>query len=215
MRFVTLSGLFASAVFANAWPLPPETSEEPRSGLLVSVLRYDGASHGHLLVEIENASSSAATFSSVGLYFIPERASDVAVQRLAALDGFQLESKRKKISPHRLTSMSLGAGQKVRVYVFVYSLDPQRHLSGSKTPYRVATSRLPISLMNALADGVERETQRQAGLDRDSVDSMVQRRVNDIRRANWVTLEGEGPLEAAFQAGQPTPIDSVDDMQWR
>jgi hypothetical protein len=206
MRFfigvALVSGLSLAAPLSV--PVPPETPEVPTSGLLAKVLRYEGNSHGQMLLSLENPTKGSVLFSAAGLYFVPDMQADVAPQRLGAVGGFDIEKTRRKNST-RAETLTLAAGEKVTLRLDVYCIDHQRPAPNSQTPYRLGLARLPKELVKAIDVETQPVARQNGGFSDERAKSAVQGLVWENRNKNWVKLDGEGAREAGFQEGQPTP----------
>lgn len=169
-------------------PLPPNPNEAP-SGLLIRVVRYEGATNGGMLVEVKNPTAEPIEFVPGGLFFVPEVDPDRAPQRLGAVGSFQLKGKREhkvRVDPSR--SLQLGLD--------VYCIDSHRSSPSSRTPFRVGKERMPRELSQAINDNSVKASESYGGVHAAPAKDAVQGEVWKTRNQKWIKLDGESKQEA-------------------
>jgi hypothetical protein len=158
-------------------------------GLQLRVVRYEGSTNGAITVDVRNTSDAAKTFDARGLYFVPVGDPDRAPQRLGAVGPFLKGGER-------MTTMTLAPGQSAKVTLDVYCIDSHRPSPDEKTPFRLAKTRIPPVLTQAITKAAEEAAAPYGGVTAPPAKSAVQGQVWKNRDAKWIKLDGEGQQEA-------------------
>lgn len=183
----------ATSTAAPFAPLPPVEKGAPPTGLELRIVSYDGATNGELRVEVRNPGAQAATFSPVGLYFIPNVRTDLAPQRLGAVGTLQLRSNE---GWKRRDDVSVAPGASAQLKLDVYCIDSHRPSPTSGTPFRLAKDRMPKQLARDIDTATKMKAAPLGGIGAPNAKSAVQTEVWENRNKAWYKLDGEGAQEA-------------------
>ena len=182
-----------SALSSFAAPLEPVPAEpnSPRSGLLLQVLHYDGATNGTVTVQVKNPTAAAQDFSPRGLFFVPDVDPDHAPQRLGAVGSLL-----QKGAKDRADTLRLGPGQSATLMLDVFCIDSHRPSPSSSTPFRVGKERMPRQLSQSIDSNTKAAATSLGGVNAPPAKSAVQQEVWKTRDQKWIKLDGEGSQEA-------------------
>lgn len=161
-----------------------------RGPLEIRPVRYEGGSHGNMLVKVKNTGAHTERFSAEGLYFVPKMAPDHAPQRLGAAGPFTLADRNRNRKADYLDRVDIAPGKTVSLEVGVFCIDHHRASPGAHTKFAVAKKRLPPPLHRAIHSGVQRII-RDNGGDVQKAQSAIQDHMWKVRKSPWLPLEGE------------------------
>lgn len=195
MTRVLAAALFVSlpALAAKSFdPVPAGENGKP-SGLLMRVVQYDGSTNGAITVEVKNPTAAAIAFDAKGLYFVPQVKADRAPQRLGAVGAFHSTTLGKHVE-----MIDIAPGASEQLTLDVYCIDSHRSSPTSQTPFRVAKTRIPRQLTQAITTAAETSAKPYGGASAPTpaAKSAVQGEVWKYRDAKWIRLDGEGAQEA-------------------
>ena len=159
------------------------------AGLQLKVVKYDGSVNGAITVEVQNPTATEQTFDARGLYFVPQTDPDHAPQRLGAVGPFRIGDEHKQ-------TLKLAPGEHARLSLDVYCIDSHRPAPDETTPFRVAKTRIPPALTQAISTAAETAAAPYGGVSASPAKSAVQSEVWKNRDAKWIKLDGEGQQEA-------------------
>lgn len=181
--------VIALCVSSAFQPVPSKMAGAQPTGLEARVVSYNGNTNGLLTLEVRNISTELKEFSAAGLFFVPAVDPDRAPQRLGAVGSYQVDAVRHE-------RLKIPAGATVLANLDVYCIDSHRPSPTSKTPFRLAKSRLPAQLSRTIEAESEVLAAPHGGTGNPQAKSVIQGTVWKNRDAKWVPLEGESKQEA-------------------
>ena len=175
-------------------------------GLTMRTVAYDGSTNGRMIIEVKNTGRTARRFEAAGLYFIPQGDPEKAPQRLGAAGPFQVAA--AGAAGATLETLSIAAGQTVRLELHVFCIDSHRPSPTSRTPFRLAARRMPAALRQKIQAGTSTIVKKHRGKLAPAAASEIQTHVWQARDEKWIKLEGErrqekSPAPAQRQAPHP------------
>lgn len=196
---VALSFISVSPAFADKFSTLPKIEGKPAQTLKARFVQYDGGTNGAMIIDVKNTGKKAQTFTTDGLYFVPDGNPEKAPQRLGAGGPFaEIASNSKSgagIKSH-VEKLVIKPGQTRRLALEVFCIDSHRASPNSKTKFSLAKKRLPKKLRKEISIGNQSILRKNKGNVAKSK-SAIQSNMWQTRDKDWIKLEGERANEKA------------------